>query len=1329
MIRIKHIVLYMAVCMMCTMAQAQTAYNQFKKFMVADGLSDNSVLCGLQDRYGFMWFGTKNGLNCFDGTSNRIFRNSTGGTASIESNIQNSLFENGDDIWVGSTFGLSIYHRSTNTFSRFDVRTRYGVLVSSTVKKMLRSTNNRVWIATLGQGLFVYNQARGTLTQDSRHGAFVSDLVQGADKRVYAATMTGTLMVFNANGAYLRSYPIPNYVNNKNGLCVAAIGQDIWVGSDAGLYRLDRLTQSLQKFTPAIPFGTIHSILPAQDGTLLLGTDRGLYTFTPQTGTFSRADGGSGGSGLSDYMINALLRSRDGTLWVMTDFGGVNYVPRQANTFGFVSLPTEEGMLSRPMVTSFCQTTHGSVWIGTNSGLYVYNTATSQITPYANPDLRLNIQTLAADGPYLWIGTHSDGIRVLNTQTGQVKTYKYSATKPYTVTGNVINCIYRTTQGNIYVGTNWGICRFDRAHERFMGFPAIGAMTSFTDIEEDNRGNLWATSDNMGVYRMDIKTGAWYSYTYNHNDPHSIPGNSVTLVMGNGRGQMWFATNSGDLFSYNYATDHFMLLDKNHVVVRDRTVYAMAEDRRRRLWIAGDMGLTCVNPDNLSHSITYTRGTDLWRGSFIQRSSYTSPAGFIYMGSTGGFYRFSPDLIKQGARPAPVYIMSLSFPFAEDTGHELQRIGLDRPLYMTKEINLPFRDNSFTVHFASPNYSGAGRVSYEYKLEGVDQNWARGTENTEATYANVAPGTYVFKLRRAGEGHEGDVASLTIVVSPPWYRTAWAYLAYLLMIAAVTIGATKRARTTLRRKYERKIETYRTEQQKIAYQSKIRFFVNLVHEIRTPLSLMRLPIEGMEEQPQSETNHKYLSIIRKNIDYLLGTVNQLLDFQKAESGKIALNLKRCDMASVARDVYEQFAQSVKMEGKNIELHLSDERMAVVADADKMAKIMVNIVGNAVKYARNNIVVSVEKKEADNRLVIAVADDGPGIPDSEKQRVFEKFYQVQGDDTAASQGTGIGLAFAQMLAEAHHGSIHVENNPTGGSRFVVEIPLDLKTDSQPEKQAVTEDVETSEDNASSSTKHFTILVTEDNTDLLAMVAEGLRKWYRVLKARNGNEAIDVLKHNDVDILVSDVMMPEMDGIELCHHVKTDINLSHIPVILLTAKTTLQAKEEGMANGADIYMEKPFTIKQLRLQIENLLRLRQTFYKRMAAVDGENEEDKPANEYGLTQQDYEFTIKLQKLVNENLADDEFSLDLLASQMNMSRSSFYRKIKQLTGASPADYVKNARLNRAATLIRQGLRIVEVFTQTGFTSSSYFAKCFKAKFGMLPKEYQDKMLKKEKE
>ena len=557
----------------------------------------------------------------------------------------------------------------------------------------------------------------------------------------------------------------------------------------------------------------------------------------------------------------------------------------------------------------------------------------------------------------------------------------------------------------------------------------------------------------------------------------------------------------------------------------------------------------------------------------------------------------------------------------------------------------------------------------------------------------------------------------------PWWLSIPAYITYALALFFIIGYITYRWRMHVKRKYHQMMEDFRITQDKEIYKQKISFFINLVHEIRTPLSLICLPLEKLRDG-KIEEHGKHLTLIEKNVSYLLEITNQLLDFQKIENKKMKLDLKRHDINAIIKDIAEQFKDAASIKGLELFVSLPAPEMEAIVDNDIIRKIMVNLMSNALKYAASMIELSL--KESDGHIVICVSNDGPRIPEGQKEKIFQIFYQIP-DDKKQMPGTGIGLAFSKSLAESHQGTLSVENLPSSGCSFILSLPLKrateklLETESHPESEGFEPDLPQTKN------KRHTVLIVEDNIELQNEIREALEQWYKVYTAGNGKEALEKLETNDAtDVIVSDVMMPEMDGIEMCRHIKTNLTYSHIPIILLTAKTNLESKTEGMENGAEVYMEKPFSIKQLHNQIENLLKLRLAFHELMLRSAGTTHET-PISEYIQSECDITFMKEVDTALTKHLDEESFSVDNLADAMNMSRTNFYRKLKMQTGMAPNIYIKNFRLNQAAELLAQNMRINEVMLRVGFMAPSYFAKCFKAKFGKLPKEYQNTINKQE--
>lgn len=1302
----------------------------FKKYQVEDGLSHNTVWCALQDSHGFVWLGTNDGLNCFNGLNSKIYRNVLNDKFSLGNNFVQALFEDeNQDIWVGTNSGLYIYDRKHDRFSHFDKKTPYGVFISSEVKKIIKSGNGLVWIATLGQGLFVYDQEKDSLHQNSLQASFMWDVCESGSK-IYSSSLQEGLLCFDKEGNFIRSYPLMAAGNNPDNYrihCLLPIAGNIWFGAGSNLlYCLDENSGKLDYYNAsAFNFGAINSLLSYSDTELLLGTDNGLYLFNIVAKTFVRIDNPSDPRSLSDQSINAMMRDVEGGIWILTNLGGVNYQAKQTKRFDYYPPVYHEGMVyAGKVIGPFCENRDGNIWVGTRNGLCFFNTATQQLSRYeigGHVNLKYDIRSLLLDDDRLWMGTYSEGLKVLDIKTGKLKSYNHQKDIPNTICSDDVLALCKDRSGNIFVGTSWGLCQYNAKEDDFSTITTIGSMISVVDITEDLYENLWIATSSSGVFRYSMHDDHWKHYLHESSDSTTITNNSIITLFEDRKGTMWFGTNGGGLCSFNADTETFVDFDPTSTLLPNRVIYSIEEDKMGNFWISGNTGLVTINPVTKQHFRRFTVDDGLQGNQFTAQSSLKTADGTLYFGGINGFNAFVPEQFTDNQYIPPVYITDIRLPYLVDERAMKEKLHLEEPLYRAKTITLPYEYNSFSISFVALSYEDPLKNKYSYRLKGVDKDWVTSPNLNIASYTNLSPGKYEFEVRGSNNDHlwNEENASLLIVITPPWWLSVWAYCLYVLCLLGVACYIAWRWNKFVKMKYKRRMKEYQITKEEEVYKSKISFFVNLVHEIRTPLSLIRLPLEKLLEERRGERDARYLLLIDRNVNYLLGITNQLLDFQKMESGGIRLNLKRCNVSELVKVVYEQFSGSAELNKLLITLDIPKKEVYAQVDSENVCKIIVNLIGNAVKYARTRIDVRLVAVE--DGFKILVEDDGPGVPDAEKQRIFEAFYQVR-DAKPGVEGTGIGLAFSRSLAELHHGTLTVADSSYGGSSFVLSLPVGEKSTEEASQLPELVNVPETEDAALETTEYsarkFTVLLVEDNVELLNLTRESLSAWFKVLKAHNGRQALEVLAKEVVDVIVSDVMMPEMDGMELTERVKSDIDYSHIPVILLTAKTTLEAKVEGFDCGADAFVEKPFSIRQLHKQIENLLKLRQAFHKMMTTLSG-TAPGTLATEFTLSQRDCDFIAKVQAAIGEQLSDENFSVDTLAEALNMSRSNFYRKIKALSGMAPNDYLKTIRLNKAAELLKSGMRIIEVCEQVGFNSSSYFAKCFKAQFGVLPKDY----------
>jgi len=1306
---------------------AQSVY--FRKYQVENGLSHNTVGCILQDSYGFMWFGTSDGLNRFDGKQFKIFRTDNQDKFSLGNNSVQALFEDSNrNIWVSTNEGIYIYHRPNGRFILFDKKTQYGVSISSEVRKIIETGKGQIWIATLGQGIFVYDPKTGVLTQNSLYTSFVWDISQDQTYRIYTSSLQEGLICYDQTGKYLDSYIPASGKSNTGNLrisCVQTLDDNVWFSLGINtLCSLDSRTRQVKQYgSGGQHIGTIRAITKYSEKELLIGSDNGLYLFNLQQGQFMRIDNPLNSRSLSDRSVSAIWKDAEGGFWISTNMGGVNYLPKQAIVFNYYPPTYDPGSVTGKVISQFCENRDGNIWIGAQDGLKLLDIKTLEVKSYVIPGVtqKLDVRSLLLDDDKLWIGTYADGLKVLDLKKNKLTQYYHTRNSSTTICSNDVLSLYRDRGGNVYVGTTWGLCRYNPASNNFETLNFVGTMTSVFDILEDRSGFLWIATNNAGAFRVNPENKQWKHYVREENHPGSLTSNSIITLYEDLKGTVWLGTDGGGLCCFDEKSETFTDFDPQNQILSSKVIYAIEEDILGNFWISGNAGLLRVDPTNKTNLKLFTREDGLQGNQFNYRASLKSSTDMLYFGGINGFNSFfSNDFVENRFVP-PVYIVDARlYNVNEKKSEEMLKLG--GPVYMAREVTLPYGNNSIAFEFRALSYVQPDKNTYQYMLGGFDKNWMDNGNISFASYTNLPAGEYVFRVKGANNDQRWNeqAATISLIILPPWWRSIYAYWAYSLIAAGAGYLVYRYLTDKTRRKFAKQLEAYQIKTEKEAYQSKIRFFVNLVHEIRTPLSLIKLPLEKLADGYADARSSRYLAVINKNVNYLLHVANQLLDFQKIENQETALELRRQSLNELVGEVYELFVYTAAGRQVEINLLLPENNVVAAIDREKIYKILVNLLSNAVKHARTKIELRLDV--FDDRFEVHVADDGPGIPDQEKEKVFEAFYQSAGSQN--NVGTGIGLAFSKSLADTHHGRIVLTDNEWNGASFVLTIPLQPAGEETAPwngeikagvPEIIVDPIPEEPGTVDAPFKNYKVLLVEDNTELLDMTENSLKPYFTILKAPDGKRALDILFSENVDLIVSDVMMPEMDGLELCKAVKTDINYSHIPVILLTARAGLDSKIEGMEYGADVYVEKPFSMKYLHKQIENLLQLKISFQKLLASDPSRAVVSMP-----VSKRDKEFLERLHSNVEEHIGELDFSIDNIAETMFMSRSSFYRKIKSITGMTPNDYLKVLRLNKAAGLLLQGdYAISEICAQTGFSSSSYFAKCFKTHFGILPKDY----------
>lgn len=1309
-------------------AQSVEEHYYFKNLSIRNGLSQNTVNAILQDRKGFMWLGTKDGLNRYDGLSFRKFKHDAANPRSIGNSFITSLYEDfNGNIWVGTDAGVYIYYPEKEAFEEFDCQSLEKTRIERSVSMIAGDKQGRVWIAVEAQGMFCYD-ARQKLLRNYPLSEISSNI------KCFTFDSGGTLWLgFYGDGLYYSKdnlatvHPYGSPEDGKRefeGGVITKIVQGnyncLYIGSvKEGVSELNLTSGQVRNLLAIDESGEsifCRDLLPYSDNELWIGTESGIYIYNLRTAQFIHLRASLYDSySLSDNAIYALYKDREEGLWIGSYFGGVDYYPRQYTYFAKYYPKNIANSLHGKRVREFCRADDGTLWIGTeDGGLNHFNPKTKEFHFFEPSAGFTNIHGLCMDGSHLWVGTFSKGLRVIDTRTGVIlRTYTEGHTS-HSLNDNSIFSICRTSAGEIYLGTLFGLLRYNRTQDNFDRIPELNGKFVY-DIKEDSYGNLWLATYANGAYCYDVSARRWKNYVFDAEDEKSLPYDKVLSVFEDSYRQIWLTTQGGGFCLFHPDTETFTRYGLKDGLPND-VVYQIVEDDDRFLWLTTNNGLVRFDPKTMEMKV-FSTANGLPTNQFNYRSGFKDEAGNIYLGSINGFVAFDPRTFAEN-RQVPAVAITDFLLFNKEVPVGETDSPLKSSITFSDKVVLTADQNSFSFRIAALSYQAPRMNKLMYKLEGFDEGWLTIGESPLVTYSNLGYGDYVFKVKASnsdGVWNEQET-SLHLSILPPFYLSGWAYCFYVLFFMGCLVCVIFYFKRRNYRKQHRQMEMLEQEKEREVYHAKIDFFTNVAHEIRTPLTLIKGPLENiiLKKEVDSETKED-LYIMKQNTERLLNLTNQLLDFRKTETRGFRLNFTECDVVAVLRETYFRFTSLAKQKGLDFILELPQECFMADVNQEALTKIISNLLNNGVKYASTYLRISLETDE--KVFHIRTFNDGEMIPDTMKEEIFKPFVRLDKEDEVTT-GTGIGLALSRSLAELHQGSLMMEKGEEVNC-FCLTLPVNQDSTITLSAENVSQVEENScgweQEETDTKEKKPMILVVEDNPDMLAFVRKQLTTEYSVLTAMNGIEALAVLDNHYVNLVVSDVMMPQMDGFELCKTIKSDLSYSHIPVVLLTAKTNIQSKIEGLELGADAYIEKPFSVEYLLANISSLIhnreKLRQTFAKSPFVA---------ANTMALTKADEEFIWKLNDIIQANLHNPEFSMEDMADALKMSRSSFYRKIKGVLDLSPNEYLRLERLKQAAQLLKEGKsRVNEICYTVGFNSPSYFSKCFLKQFGVLPKDF----------
>ena len=1315
----RRMTLLLACLMMLLPFWAKDDY-RYRNITMNDGLTANAVRNIVQDKYGFIWFGTDNGLCRYDGMKVQPYRI---GELGVNQYIS-ALMTDDEGLYVGTDKGVFFLSFERQTIERLPLD------IHSTVTWIAKDKEGGLWVSTMEQGVWQLATSTGKMGHYDfkESGGAVAQVMIDNSNQIWTTTNWGTPVVQRLNRLHNKFEPlnlIPHstfYIpQNYTALRMLQTRDGrMWLGTwENGLMLLHgdgRMEQVLSPTLSKVGWH-IHTLYELSDDCICMGCDDGVVCFNPKTREWRHL---MEQQSLKARFVYAITSDREGGLWIGTFYGGVNYLSPVGKRFEAFSVETG---LRGNVISRFCEDRKGRVWVASDDGgLMCYSPQEQRFVSYPHQEelSRLNVHALclsssafssaASPSEDLWIGTYTNGVLVLDVESGSLRQYSHTD-DPRSLDNSSCYAIYRDRLGNIWVATMEGLNRYDRNGNNFERIGAIGEM--IIDMDEDREDNLWLSTQGRGLWKYQIRNKKLTTYRHHDDDDNSLPDDVVNSTLVDDNGRLWVGT-LGGLCYYDQETDDFRRI---RLDVPSHNIMSIVEDHGA-LWLSTERGIVKYEPKELQR---FTLHDGLVSEQFLPNSCLKASDGRIYFGSTSGFNSFYPYQIKANSVIPPVYITSLEIMNREERTAE----GLPHNLALTKELTLGYDDaRMLTLSFASLSYCSPEKNQYAYMLDDFDRDWNYVGNQNQATYTNIPPGTYTFRVKATnndGVWSEHD-ASLKIVVRPPFWWSWYAKLFYLLLLGGIIWQYVHFRLKRAEYRHRRELQRLNEKKEKEVREARLNFFTMIAHEIRTPVSLIIGPLEKIMKRGNVSDDMK---VIDRNAHRLLELVNQLLDFRKVEQHSLVMHFAPQNIHELISSVSERFAPTFEQSGKHFVVDYPDEHFTAIVDKEALTKVVSNLLTNANKYTKDEVRLSCITEPDGEHFRIVVTDNGIGIREENRSRLFEPFFQAQDN----KPGTGIGLNIVKNIVDLHHGTIVVDSEIGKGSAFSIVLPVvqeqsekltvdglqytdDNSVDS---KQSPVKSTVNSKPSTVNNQNYSAMLIVDDSEDMVSFLGNHFKEKYEVLTAGDGIEALDILRNHEVNIIISDWMMPRMDGAEFCRRVRSNPMTSHIPFVMLTAKTDDDSKVEGMDVGADTYIEKPFSVQYLEACIRNMLEIRRRLIEKFSTQPLES-----VTEIACNPTDNDFLTRMNKLIEDNFSNSELNVNFLAEQLNISRSGLFAKIKTLADITPNEMIQIVRLKRAAQLLKDNkYSVSEIGYMVGFSNPSYFSKCFQKQFGIRPVDY----------
>lgn len=1343
----KKLLLFLGLILQVLALTASTS-SIFKNLGLKEGLSNGFVNDMIIDGQGFIWAATESGLTRIAGTKCTIFKNNN-------SNIDNDgivgLYYNkeSNSIWILFKNGhIDVFDCKTQQFIHFTQK-----IPKKSVADIKGAADGGIWIAYYDGTIQHYtpkNQKFSTISNkrlpNIKNG--IRSITDDGNDHLYIGLRIEGLYVYNLRTQktkYFRHNPndpqsLPG--DNVRSICIDH-AKNIWVGTNLGLGLLDPFTGKFKVFkhianNPASLAGdNIHQIIEMNDRTLWIASDIGgisvldlnLYK-NPLTEELKFSQITKENSGLSSNNNRRIIQDSFGNIWIANYSMGIDFIAKSAasiNTLQYMGKALEE-------VTGLYCDHQGNLWIGQDNLMSLYQNGklmqTWNFSSYlSNSSSSIYVFEEDKKGN-IWCGTSDNGVLKFNPHPHSFTRINYAQNLD-------VHALCENAQGKMWVGTEAGIFSVENDKinkEQELNRQMGKNPTIIYSIKEDNYGQIWIGTLDRGVFVFSKQMKLIVHLT----EKNLLATNTINHIIKDADGGIWMATMRGLAYVQNPLQPGAIKNYNERYGIKDSHIRAISQDKQGNIWVSMFSGIACLNIHK-QRFYNYDYESGIPTSNFVEASAVTTPDGTIYFGSPGGICFFNPQQLTEPKAVSPIQIIN-----CERVG-KLSDQFASRLISPNKEgiICLSHDDNTFKINFTIKDFSQEGNVEYSYMMKGLDDQWYETEGDNEVTFRNLKPGDYTFIIRaklKNQDWEDASTAEMKVVVNPPLWLTWWAKLCYVLLIMGILGYFFRSYQKQLLLRNSLVQEKWESKQRQQVNEERLRFFTNITHELRTPLTLILGPLEDlMEDKEIAERVHHKIGCIHASAERLLNLINDILEFRKTQTQNRKLTVAKANLGAFVREIGVRFKDLNQNSRLNIRLNIKTGVPELYFDSEVINTVINNLMSNAIKYTpEGSITLSLTMPE-DNTVAIAVEDTGYGIDKDALPHICDRYYQENGNHQAS--GTGIGLALVKSLATLHQAELTVESEKGRGSKFTFSLKADRtypealhKDDNQ--DLATAENAEENEPTSKEPTEDIRplLLIVEDNADIRLYIEESLHEDYRIIQACNGREGMEQAFSKVPDIIVSDIMMPEMDGIKMTHILKEDIRTSHIPIILLTAKTSINDQEEGYDSGADSYLTKPFSAKLLHSRIRNILSGRrrladyivqknisqfETSADEQQTSQKATEEKEDAMTCQISNLDKKFLEKLNKLIENHISTDDLDMAFMTDKMAMSHSTFYRKVKALTGMSANEYIKKAKLRHSMTLLKKGeYSIAEVAILAGFNNLGNFRESFKREFGKSPSE-----------